>query len=502
MKKTVKLIAIVLAVLMLTPFVSVYAESSKIEEVISKLNSSDVLKSLGATAKYENDAIEIEYNSQVPSYTTMEFAFEGNIVEYNPGQITNYEEASNATSCVMYAIQVLYSALRLNGYTEEQIKDYFASETNEPTFEVNGFEFKELGEAQKFDSDDGSASTTITPMSVKIDVTKANLSKAGDATPALTETTIDAVIENLNADDDFVSYKSEDGTLVFENTAYCEDGRLVIEHTDYTYDYRNIHFDCENGVLVYKVDEIADYDEASSVMEYSMWAIIIMQYALEVNGYTDEEISAFFNSSNVEFDYEKNGIEFKELGEEQEFKGDDGDLTITPVLIKIDFERASIDSETGKGEDTPKTGADTKGKKYKVLDGGNQKFDKSKGGKLTFRFDIDYDTFVKEGKVYIDKKEVASKKYTLSEGSTIVTFDEDYAKTLSVGKHTITVSVNNGEASADFTVSETKTVEEKKTDDPYANSPVTGDNSVVYIAFFMILSAVALFGIKKFVEQK
>lgn len=475
MKKSIKLFAIVLAVMMLVPFVSVNADSSKTEVIVKKLNSSESLKGVGGTAKYEDGTLSIEYTAPNTSFHSFEFPYEGGVISYAPNEITNYEEAQAASSGALFAVRLVYSALKLNGYTQDQISAYFGSETNKPTFEVNGFEIKSIGEAKKFTSEDGSSTITVSPLSVKVDVSKANLNAPGDPAAAPKPTTVKNVIDNLGADESFVKYEDE-GKVYFENTIYDDgDGRIVIDHTDYTYDNHYISFDCENDVLTYSAEKIASYDEANSVLEHEMWAILIIQYALEANGYTAEEISAFFRSQSEELYYDECGIEFKESGETKTFEGEDGEVTVSPLSIKIDFANARI----------PDTG-----KEYKVLKGQGQIFDMSKSGKLTFTFDIDYAVFVKEGKVFIDNKEVSRDDYALSKGSTVVTFDDGFVNELSPGKHTVLATVNDGQASAEFTV--------KGARGAYMTSPKTGDTAVFCAAFFMILAAGALLLVIRF----
>lgn len=475
MKKSIKLFAIVLAVMMLVPFISVNADSSKAEVIAKKLNSSDSLKGVGGTAKYEDGTLSIEYVVPDTSFCSFEFPYEGNVISYVSNEVTNYEEAETEMSAALFVTQLLYSALKLNGYTQDQISAYFGSETSKPTFEVNGFEINSIGEEKKFTSEDGSSTLTALSMSVKVDVSKANLNAPGDPAAEPKSTTVQNVVDNLSADKSFVKYEDE-GKVYFENTISDDgDGRIMIDHTDYTYDYHYISFECENDVLTYTAEKISSYYEANLVAEQEMWALVIMQYALEENGYSNEEISAFFRSEENELDYDKCGIEYKELGKAKTFKSGADAVTVSPISIKIDLANARITNA---------------GKEYKVLKGTGQLFDMSKGGKLTFTFDIDYAVFVKEGRVFIDNKEVSRDNYSLSKGSTVVTFNDEFVNKLSLGKHTVLASVNSGQASAEFTISDTNGA--------YMKSPKTGDAAVFCAAFFMILAAGALLLIVRF----
>ena len=343
MKKCTKIFAIMLAFLLLMPFTMVHADSPKAEEIVGMLNDSDTLKNINGTASNDDGMIGIDYSVANSSFSEMYFPYEGTVVDYTPDEITGYDEAVYASSCVMYAVKLIYSALELNGYTEEEISAYFRSEESDPTFEVNGFELKAVGEAQQFSSEDGYSSTTVTPLAVKVDVSRANLNTPEDEAKEPTDTTVQNVVDNLAADEDFTATRWDDGTLVSENIISCDDENVLIEHTDYTYEYHNVSFSCEDDVFYYEVGEIVDYDEATSVAEQEMWALVILQYALKANGYTQEEIAAFIGSEDSEFDYENNGLEITELGEAMEFEGDMGSITISPLSIKIDLARVNIE---------------------------------------------------------------------------------------------------------------------------------------------------------------
>lgn len=91
-------------------------------------------------------------------------------------------------------------------------------------------------------------------------------------------------------------------------------------------------------------------------------------------------------------------------------------------------------------------------KEYHFIKGENQIFDLTEDHNLTFEFDMDYDLFSSEGKVCVDGEAVDSSNYTLSKGSTVLTFKDSFTKALSVGKHTLKVAVYNGELTTEFTL--------------------------------------------------
>ncbi|MBR6505898.1 hypothetical protein IKT18_03665 [Candidatus Saccharibacteria bacterium] len=62
----------------------------------------------------------------------------------------------------------------------------------------------------------------------------------------------------------------------------------------------------------------------------------------------------------------------------------------------------------------------------------------------TFKVNADYRLFEDGGKVHIDGKLVKSSNYTSWSGSTIIQFTEAYMESLSIGEHTIAVTLNHG----------------------------------------------------------
>ena len=123
---------------------------------------------------------------------------------------------------------------------------------------------------------------------------------------------------------------------------------------------------------------------------------------------------------------------------------------------------------------------------YSVLDGANQTFDGKGKAKLSFRFDTPFEVFKKSGKVYLDGKLVDPKNYTATEGSTIITFTEEFAKeNIHDGKHTIIITTDVGEGIASFKA---------------INNPQTGDKELLYLA--MMIIAIGGFGFIKVYNDK
>ena len=84
-----------------------------------------------------------------------------------------------------------------------------------------------------------------------------------------------------------------------------------------------------------------------------------------------------------------------------------------------------------------------------ITSGNNSSWNTNSSNGLTFTSDAEYKDFLK---VLVDDKEVDNKYYTVKEGSTIVTLSNDFLKTLSVGKHTLSIVSVNGTATATFTI--------------------------------------------------
>ena len=337
------------------------------------------------------------------------------------------------------------------------------TDSYQPTFSVNGIEFKEVGEEKEFTSSDGSIKTTVTPMSIKVDITKANINKTLDESLVPSATTIADIVDDMNADTDFTTYTYED-EVVYENEVSYDDEEFTISHTYYYKDYYYVSLPYEDDVIFYEVSEIKDFDEAEQVSSNYFFADYILRKVLVLNGYSLEEVGNFLASDN-EFNYEINGVEIQELGKSIEYTKDDTTLTVGPMSIKIDLARANIE----------------KSLVYDCIDGDNQEYDGN--GELSFEFDIDFDTFEKEGKVYVNDELVSNDNYKKTKGSTIITFNSEYAKKLATGKYTVKASISTGSATANFNVIGAS-----------VDNPNTLDNITLYISLLgvAIISVISL----------
>ena len=128
-------------------------------------------------------------------------------------------------------------------------------------------------------------------------------------------------------------------------------------------------------------------------------------------------------------------------------------------------------------------------KEYKFTEGANQKYVVSKNKLLTFTINADYSLF---GKVYIDDKLVDSSNYTSKSGSTIITFNYDFIKSLSTGSHSLKVVFDNQkEAVTTFTLSSE------------IINPQTYDNGIILYTILGVISLIVVsLSIKKLLLNK
>ncbi len=87
--------------------------------------------------------------------------------------------------------------------------------------------------------------------------------------------------------------------------------------------------------------------------------------------------------------------------------------------------------------------------------------------------------FSKFDHVEVDSGIVANKYYTAESGSTVITLNQEYIKTLSIGEHTLTIVSKDGSASTTFMV-----------DEP---SPQTGDSTNLALLTMLLLSSAGMF---------
>ena len=334
--KKLKLLIIMVMVLIL-PFQTVFAATTKTEKVLEKIN--EILENVNGKATYEDDEIKISYKASSSNVSVFSYQYNENLIEYNPGEINDYDEAANALSNVLFINNLLQASLELHGYSKDEISAYFTSD-NTPTLDINGFEIETIGEKQTFESE--SSSMEMTPMRVKIDITKANLNSATDPVFEPQNTTIQDIADYLNNDEKYTKYFDEEDNLIFEKRVSFDDENIEIEYTDYSYTAYDYSFECIDDVLYYETPELDDYDVVEYESSKMFLVSLMLQYSLQVNGYTNDEIKEFFDK-DINLSFEENGIEYKELGDEKSFSdGEGGTITLSPFSIRLDFNRANM----------------------------------------------------------------------------------------------------------------------------------------------------------------
>ena len=153
-----------------------------------------------------------------------------------------------------------------------------------------------------------------------------------------------------------------------------------------------------------------------------------------------------------------------------------------------------------------------KGIVYEVLNGDGQTV--VKGNSFVVRSAADFSKFVK---VLVDGNEVNPANYTVTEGSTVVTFTPEYSSTLADGTHEVVIVSADGEAKATITVASADANEEVAADvanvanantatntatstfEQAKENAKTGDNMmlVVYAAMMLVAGVAVLFTRKK-----
>lgn len=117
---------------------------------------------------------------------------------------------------------------------------------------------------------------------------------------------------------------------------------------------------------------------------------------------------------------------------------------------------------------------------------------------LSFTSDAAFSEFVS---VSVDGKVIAESNYDKKEGSTIITLKPAYLKTLSAGKHTITITSTYGSASSAFIIEKGTTPSATNTTTTAA--PKTGDSSPLAIYYtLMLLSGFTFVGVTIFKKRK
>ena len=127
---------------------------------------------------------------------------------------------------------------------------------------------------------------------------------------------------------------------------------------------------------------------------------------------------------------------------------------------------------------------------YDILDGAGSSWTQNTDGSLAIRGSGEISKF---REVKVDGVTVDPVNYTVTEGSTIITFKPEYLKSLSAGNHSFELVWTDGTAATNFTVAENA--------DQSAKSPKTGEDfSMALCTALLMISCVGLAGM--FVRRK
>ena len=127
---------------------------------------------------------------------------------------------------------------------------------------------------------------------------------------------------------------------------------------------------------------------------------------------------------------------------------------------------------------------------YDILDGAGSSWTQNTDGSLAIRGSGEISKF---REVKVDGVTVDPVNYTVTEGSTIITFKPEYLKSLSTGNHSFELVWTDGTAATNFTVAENA--------DQSAKSPKTGEDfSMALCTALLMISCVGLAGM--FVRRK
>ena len=127
---------------------------------------------------------------------------------------------------------------------------------------------------------------------------------------------------------------------------------------------------------------------------------------------------------------------------------------------------------------------------HEIIEGNNATVNNGEKKSLTFRCNAAFADFIR---VELDGKTLDEKDYTKAEVSIIVTLNNNFVSTLSVGEHTLGIVSESGTATAKFTVKASEIPNE---------SPKTGDDNMVAVWSFAAVLSLAVLGFTTVVSKK
>ena len=124
-----------------------------------------------------------------------------------------------------------------------------------------------------------------------------------------------------------------------------------------------------------------------------------------------------------------------------------------------------------------------------ITSGSGAEYRKGSTEGLTFTTDDTANSFLR---VLIDEAEIPQGNYTVSGEPLAVTLHTDYLDTLSAGEHKIKIVTANGDASADFTVTDSENQESTTHGSELPNTGVSGKNPLWIVALIMCSGLLAI----------
>lgn len=244
----------------------------------------------------------------------------------------------------------------------------------------------------------------------------------------------------------------------------------------------SVSYETENGKKIIESKKVKGY-EWSKLRSFNIRAVEKDGYKLQgvkINDNNELKPISFLNEAkiydsssktlikNVKFIYEKT-------------KKDNENPTTTPS-INPNHNTSSDDNENLK---------DT----IKFIFGENQKIKLNSNENLIFKMDANVKDFIN---VYVDEHLVDKSIYTVKKGSTIITFNKEFIKTLKEGSHDIKFEFKNGLAKTKLLVEKNKSKvplknkDEKEKNNQQQNLPKTSI-TLTNVLTSLILSSVGVF---------
>ncbi len=191
---------------------NVFAATSKTDALVTDLRK--LASSFNGNVTYEDDELKIDWKTSTSEDNDILFDYANDVIEYSSLDINSFKDATNNVSHSIYLIYLIQTSLKLNGFTDEEIKTYLQDDTKSFDYDKNGILLEQTGEPQVFKNDDKTETITSTPITCKINIKKANISE-DEFEPKTT--TIEDFIDYMNKDDSF-SVQKYDDVIYSENS--------------------------------------------------------------------------------------------------------------------------------------------------------------------------------------------------------------------------------------------------------------------------------------------